>query len=57
MIDWLIDFNSMSAPLGLQGTEAKSGIFSYNNKWLFYKTRLISILKNKQQNKKIDTEN
>ena len=39
----------------LQGAEAKLGIFWYNNKWLDYKTRLILILKNKQQNK-VDTK-
>ena len=32
------------------------GRWLYSWKWLNYKTRLISILKNKQQNKKIDTK-
>ena len=35
----------------LEGTEAKLGIFYHNNK-RFYKTRIIFILENKQQNKK-----
>ena len=39
----------------MQDAEAKLGQFQYNNKWLYYETRLILILKNKQQNKKIDT--
>ena len=38
----------------LQGVEAKLGIFLYNNKRPFSKTRLILIQK-RQQNKKIDT--
>ena len=29
----------------IQGTVAKLGIFLYNNKWLYYKTSLILILK------------
>ena len=36
--------------------EAELGIFSYNNRRPNYQTRLILILKNKQQNKKIDTK-
>ena len=40
----------------IQGAKAKLGIFKYNNKQLYDKTRLILILKNKQQNKKKDTK-
>ena len=38
------------------GAEGKLGIFYNNNKRLFYKTRLILILENKQENKKIDSK-
>ena len=40
----------------VQGEEAKLGIFQNNNKRLNYKLRLILILKNKHQNKKIDSK-
>ena len=40
----------------IQGEEGKLGIFCYNNKRLYYKARLILILKNKQQSKKIHTK-
>ena len=40
----------------VQGGEAKLGIFLCNNERQQNKTRLILILKNKQQNKKIDTK-
>ena len=40
----------------IQGAEAKLWIFLYYNKQLYDKTRLVLILKNKQQNKKIDTK-
>ena len=39
-----------------QGAEAKLGIFKYNNKQLYYKTRLILISKNKHQNKMLGTK-
>ena len=38
----------------LSDAEAKLGIFQHDNKCLYYKTRLILILKNKQQNKMIE---
>ena len=40
----------------IQGAEEKLGIFLYNNKRLYYKTRLILIFKNKQPNTKTNTK-
>ena len=40
----------------VQCAEAKLGRFHYNNKLLYFETRLILILRNKQQNKKIDAK-
>ena len=41
----------MQAYICILVVEAKLGIFKYNNKRLYHETRLIFILKNKQQNK------
>ena len=40
----------------MKSVKAKFGIFSYHNKRLYNRTRLIFIFKDKLQNKKIDTK-
>ena len=52
-----IDFNSVKKNVILQGEEAKLGIFLYNNKRLYHKTKLILIKKINNNKKKRLTQN